>query len=147
MAGVGTTRVTITGEKAMIKKLNKLAAKSPIAAAAALTFEAEKIMSKSKRSFVPVDLGTLRASGHVQPPKITALGAEVTMGYGGAAAPYALAIHEHPSQFSPPSWSGGVNFRLGGPKYLEIPVNEAAAGMAVRLAASMKAFIARGAAL
>lgn len=135
--------VKITGDKKMIAKLNKLAARAPIGAAAALLQEAESIMNESRESFVPIDQNILRASGQVEKPKIFPFGASVTMGYGGAAEAYALAIHEHPSPASPPSWAAGVNFKRGGPKYLEKPVRNAVPGMAIRLAVKMKAFIAR----
>ena len=135
--------VKITGDKKVIANLNKLARRAPIGAAAALFQEAEKVMTESKESFVPVDLGVLRVSGKVAQPDITPLGASVTMGYGGEAAAYALAIHEHPSPASPPSWAGGVNFKRGGPKYLERPLRNAIPGMAVRLGVKIKAFIGK----
>ena len=135
--------VKITGDKKVIANLNKLARRAPVGAAAALFQEAEKIMTESKESFVPVDQGPLRASGQVAKPDVTPLGASVTMGYGGDAEAYALAIHEHPSPASPPSWAGGVNFKRGGPKYLERPLRNAIPGMAVRLGVKIKAFIAR----
>ena len=141
----------ITGEAKVIRNLNKLAARAPLGAGAALFQEAEKVMEASKKSFVPLDKGPLRTSGLVAKPEIMPLGASVTLGYGGVAggnskedlAGYAIAIHEHPSGFSPPSWAGGVNFKRGGPKYLERPLRAAIPGMAARLAVKIRAFIAR----
>ena len=133
----------ITGEAKVIRNLNKLAARAPVGAGAALFQEGEKIMAESKESFVPLDLGALRASGKPEKPVIQPLGASVTLAYGGAAAPYALAIHEHPSGASPPSWSGGVKFKRGGPKYLEKPIRNAIPGMAARLAVKIRAFMGR----
>lgn len=103
-------------------------------AAAALRAEAEDIMLKSKRDHVPVDQGTLRASGQVAEPVIRGSMVSVELGYGGAASAYALAVHEHPSEHSPPSWSGGVKFTVGGPKYLEKPVLAAARNLGQRIA-------------
>jgi len=140
--------VKITGDKKVIANLNKLAARAPKLAAGALLLEAESIMTASKNSFVPHDQGILKASGEVQkPPKVLPFGASVVMGYGGQAGAgnkednpnrYALAIHEHPSQHSPPSWAGGVTFKSGGPKYLEKPLRNAIPGMAARLAAGIR---------
>lgn len=86
------------------------------AVAKTLFQEAEKIMTVSKGRFVPVDEGTLRASGHVDRPQIGPSRISVTLGYGGAASAYALIQHE------------AMNFAhtVGGPKYLERPVMAAA---------------------
>jgi hypothetical protein len=92
--------------------------------AAGLVREAETIMTRSKRDFVPVDLGTLRASGHVRPPQITGTRATITMGYGGAASAYAIVQHENLTLRHP---NGGQA------KYLEQPVMEAMRGLDRRL--------------
>ena len=134
---------TIKGDKQLQRNLTKLAIKTPIGVGAALFQEGQTIMAASKESFVPVDLGALRASGDVAKPEIKATGASVTLFYGGDASAYALAIHEHPSAASPPSWSGGVKFKRGGPKYLEKPIRNAIPGMAARLAVKIRAFIGR----
>lgn len=55
--------------------------------------EAEAVMSRSKR-LVPVNLGPLRASGRVFPPDYGRDTVTVMLGYGGAAAGYALYLHE-----------------------------------------------------
>lgn len=79
-----------------------------------------RVMTPSKRTYVPVDSGTLRASGFIEKPVII-LGskAKVVMGYGGAAKSYALIVHEDPRGVVPRP--GGQ----GGPKYLERPFNAA----------------------
>lgn len=87
--------------------------------------EAEAIMAAAD-PLIPVapDGGTLKASGHVQLPVIDGNEVSVTMGFGGAASAYALAIHEHPSAASPPSWSGKeLHFSVPGTgsKFLERP--------------------------
>jgi hypothetical protein len=58
-----------------------------------LNLEANLIMTESKRD-TPVDTGTLRGSGHVQPPKVGLQTLSVTMGFGGAASAYAIIQHE-----------------------------------------------------
>lgn len=61
---------------------------------------------------------------------------------GNDSIPYTLAIHEHPSPHDPPSWAGvDVRFRPEGtgPKFLERPLNEAAAGMAERAGSKVSA--------
>ena len=95
----------------------------------ALNVEAEKIMTKSKR-LVPVDLGVLRASGHVRKPVIKKTAATVVMGYGGAASAYALIQHER------------LDFQhtSGQAKFLEQPVKAAAAGLGRRLAKNLDLF-------
>jgi hypothetical protein len=66
---------------------------------------------------------------------------EVRIEVGGAAEPYALAVHEHLSEHSPQSWltaeAAGrpVQFNVGGPKFLENAVRRAAPGFAARVAA------------
>ena len=132
------------GAPSMIKTLKTIATKFPDKVGMALYAEANSIMTKSKR-LCPVapDGGTLRASGYVGKPQ-RSFGGKITIevGYGGAAADYAVATHEHLSEHSPPSWVQAEMFGRGiqwnadgtGPKYLEIPVNEAQADMAARIA-------------
>lgn len=128
----------LSGVRELKEKLSRLAREIPKAAESALTLEGEKIMTDSKRNYVPVDLGTLRFSGHVTTARSEGEGGgfEVSLSYGGAAAPYALAVHEHPSEHSPPSWQGSdVTFSPSGhgPKYLEKPFRAAENGMLDRL--------------
>jgi hypothetical protein len=124
-------QVRITAEVAglakALKMLEGLGTRVPAALAAALYQEAEAVMARSKQEFVPVDTGTLRASGYVEPPALTDGGILVTLGYGGAAAAYALKQHEDLALHHP---NGGQA------KYLETPLNEAATGMADRVAAA-----------
>jgi len=54
---------------------------------------AEAVMNESKR-IVPVDTGTLKDSGRVEQPKMSADGIEVELTYGGAASKYAFFVHE-----------------------------------------------------
>lgn len=72
-----------------LRKGFEQAAEGMLAALAGGMFlEGEAIMAASKRE-VPVDEGTLRASGFVKAPKIRRRKILVTFGYGGAAKAYA----------------------------------------------------------
>jgi hypothetical protein len=117
-------------------RLRKILVGAPRTAATAfgqaLRTEAEHIMAESKNR-VPFDTGTLSGSGRVFPTEVRRGRVSVELGYGGAASAYALAVHEHPSEHSPRSWSGTVNFSKSGPKFLERPVMEAAAGFGSRV--------------
>ncbi len=130
---------TMEGLDQLTRRLTKSGKLSPQAMAGPLKLEAELIMTKAK-NLTPVDLGTLRASGHVKNPVITRNTARVLLGFGGAASAYALAVHEHPSRHSPRSWQGGVSFTSGGPKYLERPVKEARKGFGRRVARHLDLF-------
>lgn len=101
----------------------------------AMNVEAEKVATRSKREFVPVDKGTLRSSITVVHAAIEGDDLVVYIVAGGPGIPHALAIHEHRSEHSPATWSGVVNFRQGGVKYLELPLMEAIPGLNDRLAA------------
>lgn len=100
--------------------------------AAALYLEAELIMTDSKTNYVPVDTGMLKGSGTVLKPEIKGKTVSVTLGYGGAAAPYAAVVHEYP-----PSYGQGKS------KYLQKPMNKAANGLSTRLANHIRARIGR----
>lgn len=165
-------KFALAGGAALRARLKAMGEDAPRAVGAALYQEAELIMTASKRR-VPVDEGELRASGHVQLPRLTRFGASVTMGYGGAGAPYAVYIHEgtgpavgRPQFMPPPSAIEGWvrrNLRpasddearrlafivaraisrrgLAPTKFLSAPLNEAAAGMDVRLARRLDMWI------
>lgn len=117
-----------------IDKLDKVLRDSAADAAGelgkALYVEGERIMTLSKRDYVPVDMGVLRGSGQVEQPHVRGTHAEVVLGYGGAASDYALVQHER------------LDFAhtVGGAKYLELPVNMAAQGLGERLARHAELF-------
>lgn len=98
----------------------------------ALYLEAELIMTDSKQNYVPVDTGVLRNSGTVTKPVITNKSVEVTLGYGGPAADYAVVVHEYP-----PSVGQGKN------KYLSRPLNKAERGLVTRVADTMRKRVKR----
>lgn len=87
---------------------------------------ADNIMEDSKARFVPIDSGDLINTGRVDSVESEHGNLSVRLAFGGGrVSPYAIAVHEHLSEFSPPSWQHTtVNFRRGGPKFLELPVME-----------------------
>lgn len=116
---------------------------------AATLEEAEMIAERSRNEFVPIDTGNLASTirvvtddsglrqGRNDLGQYTSGSAvEVRIIAGDDSTPQALAIHEHPSQFSPPSWEGvDVTFQPSGrgEKYLQRPLDEAIGGMAERV--------------
>lgn len=99
---------------------------APRMAAQALYEEATEAFYLSQQ-VVPVRYGYLRSSGMVHPPAVIGAKAHVDITYGGAAAPYAIYVHELPpsrAKHDPPTaW-----------KYLERPVKVYAEGMGNRMA-------------
>ena len=79
--------------------------------ARAVYAEATTVLNESKK-IVPVDDGFLKNSGKVEAPKISPKETSVEVTYGGAAAPYALYVHEDPEA----QHAAGKTY-----KYLEIP--------------------------
>lgn len=137
----------LEGTERLQRYLREQPVSAPIVMGAALRAEGERIMLESKR-LVPVDTGTLRASGVVLGPVRKRGDAEVTLGYGGPAAKYALSVHENPRSGK----TGGVTpsggrrtswAKVGQWKYLEQPVLAAQKGMAVRLGATVAAMLGR----
>lgn len=118
----------LRGAKAMQRKIERIAREHANRVERALRVEAELIMTQSKRDFVPVDLGVLRASGRVENVLRRGRDLEVSLVYGDASAPYALIQHENPD----------FAHRVGSWKYLEIPLNEAIPGMNARIAAEVR---------
>lgn len=78
---------------------------------------------------VPLDTGNLRASGKLDFPKIEGKDVVVEISYGGAAADYALYVHEDLE----------MNFRNGKKaKYLEDPARRRIKGMDGRLLGAVR---------
>lgn len=84
--------------------------------------EANVVLNESKR-IVPVRFGDLRRSGRVETPVTSGTRTTVEVTYGGAAAPYALYVHEIPPNTGG-RWGTGMKHKSGKTyKYLEIPAN------------------------
>lgn len=120
-------RLKVSGFRELKKALKAQGQRAEKSLAAALYAEGERIMAEAKR-LCPVDTGTLRSTGHVQKPVIRRGSIEVTLGFGGPAAPYAVYVHENLN----------VHHTVGQAKYLEKPLNDAARGFAERLAAEVR---------
>lgn len=106
-------KVTLEGADRLARRLSQL--QYPVQERAfdrAMFNTANTVLNESKK-IVPVDFGTLRDSGRVEAPKRTKTSIEVEITYGGAAAPYALYVHEDPNA----RHAAGKTY-----KYLEIPV-------------------------
>jgi hypothetical protein len=132
-------RVKLDGVKEFRRVLSKLDGAMLHILKEEVFAEAEAIMERSKSDFVPVKDGYLWTSGHVRPPKVKGTNVTVTLGYGGKASAYALAVHEGAG---PQSWVGAtISFQPHGdqyPKYLERPMMDARKGFPARLARSVK---------
>ncbi len=88
------TRVQIIGVPELTRRLDAFIEKTPQAVGAALYQVALDIFADSQR-LVPVDTGTLKGSGGVAGPyRNTSGNPEVMVYYGGAAADYAIFVHE-----------------------------------------------------
>jgi hypothetical protein len=129
-----------------IRKLSKLMREQ---ISTALEEEAEVIAKRSREEFVPVDSGKLRDSirvvsgveqGRSNKGQFTeSADISVTITAGGPDVPHAVAVHETPSGFDPPTWEGKeIHFTTGGPKYLELPLLEAENGLIERIASKVK---------
>lgn len=118
----------LVGIREMERRMVKLAKRFRDDVPPALRMEAELIMTDSKRNFVPVKDGPLRASGTVHPATRMRDTVEVLLSFGGIATPYALEQHEN-LDFS---------HRVGEAKYLEKPLNNAVPGLDRRLAARLR---------
>lgn len=109
--------------------------------------EAEEI-AQAARDMVPVDSGKLRDSIRVEQAglsqgresssgRFTSSGdISISVVAGGSDIPYALAVHEYPSQHNPPTWNGKpVTFSPSGSgaKFIEHPLAQASRGMAKRI--------------
>ncbi len=135
----GAMSFQLIGVEAMRRRLGQIGQGFDKAVEKALREEAEEIMRQSKNKFVPIDVGTLKGSGFVNDVVRKGKDISVVLGFGGDAEAYALAVHEHPSGASPPSWGDKpVNFKRGGPKYLSKPMDEAVPGMDDRIAKTVE---------
>jgi len=114
--------------KELAKLLVRGGALAGQALSAALYKEAATIFEQSQDQ-VPIDTGNLRASGRLGLPKVDGNELVVEIMYGGAAADYALVVHEDMER----------NYRNGKKsKYLEDPAKARLEGMSRRLLNSVK---------
>lgn len=128
-------KTVVTGQEALEAGLKAKLKETVKAIAAATYMEGEETITEGKKQ-TPVDEGPLRASGHVQLPKVSARTIEVELGFGGPAGAgnqggdsndedvgYAVYVHEDMT----------ANHTVGKAKFLEDPVKERQAGMPARI--------------
>lgn len=88
------------------------------------TLKTKKILPRTPKA---ADGGHLRSSIRVT-PSITGNRAKLEFFAGGVSAPYAVAVHEHLSEYSPPSWQPPTVVQWTtpstGPKYIESAIRE-----------------------
>lgn len=120
----------IVGLAKLQSAMARYGTKAVPALASALYAEAQDMFALSQQ-LVPVDKGYLRASGHVKPIAINGSTIEVTIAYGGLAAPYALIVHE---RIFAPSGKKVYHRRPTQAKYLETAVKRKLKGFDGRLA-------------
>lgn len=126
MAASGTYR-TASG-RGVAELLVSLGDHAVVDLGAELYQEGQGIITQAQ-GLVPVEYGTLRASGYVAEPERIGDKVRVEMGFGGAAAPYAVIVHEDLNAFHDD----------GEALYLEQPFRWAQSGMADRIAAGLRA--------
>ena len=107
---------------------------APRFAARALYEEAQEAFVLSQ-ALVPVDMGVLRASGQVHFPVMSGTKAMVMITYGGAAASYAIYVHEIPPNSGGRWGKGNKHAPPTRYKYLEYPVKRYSKDMAARMTA------------
>lgn len=136
-------QLSISGNLEVMKLLQDLGEKAPLTLRAALYQEGTDLLNEADL-LVPRDTGNLAGSKF---QRETPDGNEV--GYGGAASPYALTVHENPRSGK----TGGVGpsgqkythwAAVGQWKYLETPFKARMAGFADRIAASLRATLLKG---
>ncbi len=114
--------------KELAKILVRGGARAGLALSAALYKEAAVIFEQSQDE-VPVDTSNLKISGNLGFPIIQGDELVVEITYGGAAADYALAVHEDMER----TYRNGKKS-----KYLEDPAKRRLEGMSGRLLKSVK---------
>ena len=108
-------------------------------ATARATYEIGHEILNEAIPLTPMDTGDLRDSGYVSWKSGGGEAIEVEVGFGGAATPYALAVHEMPTtnNFQEPGT---------GPKYLERPFDKIKSTLAGQVAKRVASMMARNSA-
>jgi len=126
---VGSQQAVLAGADEFEKLLKAFPGQATRAMASGMFLVANNVMTVSKEE-APLDLGPLQNSGIVLDPEIEGTRVSVTLGFGGPAAPYAEEQHER------------LDFHHSEPgrkaKYLEDPMNAAAATFEKDVAAVMR---------
>ncbi len=137
--------ISLSGDKQVMDLLKALGEQAQPTMQAALHVEGQELLNDSL-ALVPVDTGALQGSGTIK--DVDGSVPTVTVGYGGPAAPYALATHENPRS----GRTGGIGpsgqkykhwASIGQWKFLEQPFKERTAGFTDRIAASLRKTLLR----
>jgi len=127
----------LVGAQELAAQLLNIARLNPSRIAAALYQEVQLVRNVCiERCPVAPNGGTLRASIRVEEPIVDGANTSCSIVAGGPEMDYAVAVHEHLSEASPPSWIGkDIHWNAAGtgPKFIENPMREAQAGLAERL--------------
>lgn len=132
LSGIGGMRANIRTAASRFRKL----------AMQRLYQRASEILDRAALR-APRDRGDLRDSKVIQAYPIYGSRLEVQIGFN---APYAVAVHEHLSETSPPSWQAAeaagdrVQFHPEGtgPKFLELELAEAVGDLGGKLAGDLQ---------
>lgn len=128
-------RSELSGAAELQAKLAQLAREIPDQVGDAMFDEMHESVELVSRQNCPEDEGDL-VDSHRTVKQVDGRGISVRVEAGeddgGAELAHAVAVHEHLSEHSPPSWLTAeaegrpVNFRKGGPKFLERALDQAA---------------------
>jgi hypothetical protein len=99
----------------------------------ALTSEANVVLNQSKQ-IVPYEFGSLKTSGRVERPQVSANSINVEITYGGPSASYAVYVHEIPKNYN-----HGKQY-----KYLETPARAHAPVFTRKVKERLLAFLRQG---
>ena len=142
----------VKGLSTLILRLEAMSAMAPQLAQDILQREGNNILNDANNRYVPIETQELRDTGKVSPVTVTPTGYSVTISYGGDGSrvdEYAIAVHEHPSSSSPPSWLGKSAGQIKwtkpgtGVKYLLNALSNNVAGLLSRMSDRYKAFLGR----
>jgi len=117
-----TLSVDLYGDKDLLDRLVRMGRDATAVVGRVMFNYANDVFNRSQY-LVPVDTGSLRSSGRVEAPVMEGFQVVVSIKYGGAAAPYALWVHEVPP---PGEGEGRTAYHLPPTqwKYLEQPLME-----------------------
>ena len=117
-------KLKIQGQEKMRARMKAAAQRFPDLMNEYLLVRGEAVAQRSRDQYVPIDSGDLRSTIKA---RRTGRGRKIQceVVFGGGLKGYPLAVHEHPSRHSPPSWQGvAVQFKPAGrgPQFVMIPL-------------------------
>lgn len=138
--------ITVEGSLEVRKALQDLGARATPAMRAALSDEANSLLNEAD-ALVPRDTENL-AGSKFQLMSVNQAKTDITVGYGGAAALYAIAVHENPRSGKTGGLSpSGAKYKhwagVGQWKYLETPFKARMYQFSSRIAESLRQTLMR----